>query len=265
MNLQWQAFATKRCSVNKPFTDHFAPVASHYADNRPTYPAELFVWLADQCKTHTLAWDCGAGNGQASTELAHYFKRVVATDASEAQISQAMPHPAIEYRVAAAENSGLANGCADLVVVAQALHWFDLEHFYAEVKRVLKSDGLLAAWSYGVLSVEGGDVNAIVQGFYHDEVGAYWPPERRHVETAYSEIDFPFHRLAAPMFSMKVCWNLGQLLGYFRSWSATAGFIKANGFDPVQRIEAKLLTCWGDEKQTRTIEWPLAMLLGRVD
>jgi SAM-dependent methyltransferase len=250
--------------VNKAFSDHFAPVAPHYADNRPTYPAELFVWLANQCKEHTLAWDCGAGNGQASTELAHFFKHVVATDASAAQISQAMPHPLVEYRVAPSESSGLDDACADIIVVAQALHWFDLDHFYAEVRRVLKPNGLFAAWSYGVLSVEGDDVNSIVQHFYHEDVGSYWPSERHHVETAYREIDFPFRRIAAPIFTMKVRWNLAQLLGYFRSWSATARFIKVNDFDPVERIEPILLTCWGGANQVRTIEWPLAILLGKA-
>jgi ubiquinone/menaquinone biosynthesis C-methylase UbiE len=118
----------------------------------------MFVWLANQCKEHDLAWDCGAGNGQASTELARYFKRVVATDASEAQISQATPHSAVEYCVSPSESSGLDKSCTDIVVVAQALHWFDLASFYAEVRRVLKPDGLLAVWSYGVLNVGGGDV-----------------------------------------------------------------------------------------------------------
>jgi ubiquinone/menaquinone biosynthesis C-methylase UbiE len=249
--------------VNKTFSDHFSPVASHYADNRPTYPAALFDWLANQCKEHTLAWDCGAGNGQASTELARYFDRVVATDASAEQISQAIPHPFVEYRVALSENCGLDDSCADLIVAAQSLHWFELDRFYAEVLRVLKPEGLLAVWSYGVLKVEGKEVDEIVQHFYYKEVGPYWPSERHHVETAYREIDFPFLRVSTPTFTMKARWSLVQLLGYFRSWSATARFIKDNDFDPVKRIEEKLLTSWGDANQVRTIEWPLAVLLGK--
>ena len=251
--------------MNKTFSDHFAPVASHYADNRPTYPAELFAWLAGQCKEHVFAWDCGAGNGQASTELARYFEHVIATDASETQILQAMPHPKVEYRVASSESSGLDSACADIIVVAQALHWFDLDRFYAEVKRVVKPEGLLAAWSYGVLTVEGGEVNSIVQRFYHEEVGPFWPAERHHVETGYKEIDFPFRRISAPAFTMNVRWNPAQLLGYFRSWSATDRFIKAKGFDPVERIEPELLANWGDVDQARTIEWPLSILLGKTD
>lgn len=247
------------------FNDHFASVAQHYANSRPSYPAALFDWLAGQSAGHDLAWDCGAGSGQASVELGRHFQRVLATDASAAQIAQAVVHPRVDYRVAPAESSGLADHCADLVVVAQALHWFDLDRFYAEVVRVLKPGGLIAAWSYGVLQVEGEEVDSIVQRFYYDEVGPYWPPQRRHVESAYQQLPFPFRRVAAPAFAMGVRWNLEQLLGYFRSWSATAGFVKAQGFDPVSALEPRLRGCWGGDDRLRSVEWPLAMLAGSSD
>jgi len=246
------------------FKDHFASVAAQYAQSRPTYPSPLFDWLAGQCEAHDLAWDCGAGNGQASLELARHFNRVLATDASASQIGEALPHPRIEYRVAPAEVSGLPEQGADLVVVAQALHWFDLDRFYREVERVLKPGGVVAAWSYGVLEVEGEEVNVLVQRFYHDEVGPYWPPERRYVETGYRDLAFPFPPLAAPTFAMNLSWNLEQLLGYFRSWSASAAYIKAQGSDPVAALEPKLRACWGDADQAHPVNWPLAMRVGKA-
>ncbi len=212
--------------------------------------------------SHDLAWDCGTGSGQAATELARYFDRVLATDASAAQIAQAIGHPKIEYRVAPAERCGLDNQCVDLVVIAQALHWFDFDRFYAEVIRVLKPCGLIAAWGYGVLKVEGEEVNAMIQRFYHDEVGPYWPPERRHVETGYRDLAFPFTRIPAPSFAMSARWTLEQLLGYFRSWSATAHFIKDKGFDPVSSLELCLRDHWKGIDQRRIVEWPLAILVG---
>ena len=248
--------------MNPRFPDHFSGVAGHYADRRPRYPAALFAWLASQCADHGLAWDCGAGSGQASSALAQYFRRVIASDASEAQIAEAEPHPGIEYRVAAAEQSGLDTHCADLVVVAQALHWFDLERFYPEARRVLKPHGVIAAWCYGVQTVEGSGLDAVIQSFYADEVGSYWPPERRHVETAYRELEFPFRRLVPPAFTMHTLWTLDQLLGYFRSWSATARFIRARGVDPVDALEQRLLALWGAREQPRLVEWPLAVLAG---
>ncbi|TLM60395.1 MAG: methyltransferase domain-containing protein [Deltaproteobacteria bacterium] len=153
--LPLHGFHSLRTPVTQPFADHFAPVAASYADFRPTYPRELFAWLATLTPRRDLAWDCAAGSGQASVDLAGYFAQVVATDASRAQIDAAVPHPRIDYRVAPAEASGLAAASVDLVTVAQALHWFDLPAFYAEVRRVLRPDGALAVWSYGVLAVEG--------------------------------------------------------------------------------------------------------------
>lgn len=245
------------------FKDHFSTVAQHYADCRPSYPPELFVWLAAQCAARDLAWDCGAGSGQAAMELARHFDRVIATDASAAQIAQAMPHARVEYRVASAEHSGLPNHCADLVTVAQALHWFDLERFYAEVRRVLKPGGVIAVWTYGVQQVESEAVNALVQQFYAEEVGPYWPPERHHVETGYRELAFPFQNIKPPNFAMRQRWNLEQLLGYFRSWSATARYLKERGVDPVGTLEPRLRAVWGAPEGLRTVTWPLALRVGR--
>ena len=59
-----------------------------------------------------------------------------------------------------------------LITVAQALHWFDLEKFYAEAVRVLAPQGVLAVWAYGINQVEGDSTNALVQHYYHEVV---WP------------------------------------------------------------------------------------------
>lgn len=125
--------------------DHFGKVAASYAQHRPGYPSALFQWLADVCDAHSNAWDCGAGNGQASIALANHFTNVYATDLSDSQIANARTHPRVDYRIAPAEASGLPSSCADLVTIAQALHWFDLEKFYSEVRRVLKPNGLITA------------------------------------------------------------------------------------------------------------------------
>lgn len=246
----------------RTFKDHFAPVAASYADFRPRYPRELFAWLATLVPRRELAWDCAAGSGQASADLAEHFARVVATDASRAQIGAAAPHPRIDYRVAPAEASGLADGSVDLVTVAQALHWFDLAGFYAEVRRVLRPGGVLAVWTYGVLTIEGAEADRLVQQFYHDTVGPYWPPERAHVENGYRSLAFPFTELAAPSFAMEVRWALPQLLGYFRSWSATGRFAAARGCDPVTTLAAQLGPFWG-EGELRRVTWPLALRVGR--
>jgi len=245
------------------FPDHFSAVAASYADFRPNYPAALFAWLATLTPGHRLAWDCAAGSGQASVDLARHFDRVVATDASAQQIAAARPHPKIEYRVAPAEASGLGDASVDLITVAQALHWFDLDRFYAEARRVLKPAGVLAAWTYGVLILEDPQINERVQIFYRDTVGPYWPPERHHVETGYRDLPFPFPEIAAPPLQMETSWDLTQLLGYFRSWSATGRYVAERGSDPVLALADELVPLWGDPARRRTIAWPLSLRVGR--
>jgi SAM-dependent methyltransferase len=250
--------------AGKPFADHFASVASSYAQFRPTYPRALFEWLGSVAACRDVVWDCAAGSGQASIGLAGHFVRVIATDASHAQIAAATPHPAVDYRIAPAEKSGLPDASVDVVTVAQALHWFDLDAFYAEVRRVAKPSGVLAVWTYGVCTLEESEIDAVVQRFYRDVVGPYWPPERAIVEAGYRSLPFPFDELAAPPFAMSVRWSLSELLGYFGSWSATARFIVSNGRDPVPQISGELAPLWGDAERPRTVTWPLALRVGRV-
>src|SRR5262249_45905079 len=157
-------------------------VASRYADFRPHYPAALFDYLATLVPRDGLVWDCAAGSGQATIDLAARFDKVIATDGSAEQIASAARRDNVEYRVALAEQSGLADQSVGLVTVAQALHWFNHERFFAEVNRVLKPGGVLAAWVYAINCLEGDKVNAIVQNFYANVVGPYWPPERRMTE-----------------------------------------------------------------------------------
>ncbi len=245
------------------FADHFAQVAGKYAACRPTYPPSLFTWLAEIAAGHQLAWDCACGTGQASVALATHFDRVVATDASAAQIQSATPHPKIEYRVARAEDPGLPALSVDLITVAQALHWFDLDAFYAEVRRVLKPGGALAVWTYGILEVEGGPVDAAVQNFRVNIVGPYWPPERKHVDDGYRTLAFPFQQIPAPEFHMQASWTLPEFTGYLRTWSATARFAAQRGFDATDNLERELMALWPASSR-RTITWPLKLRVART-
>jgi SAM-dependent methyltransferase len=245
------------------FHDHFSAFANRYADFRPRYPAAIFDFLATIVPRTSLVWDCACGNGQATVDLAERFDRVIATDASKEQIASATPHPKIDYRVAPAESSGLVEKSVGLVTVAQAIHWFDFDRFYAEVNRVLRDDGIIAAWAYGIDEVEGDAVNALAQDYYSNVVGPYWPPERVLVEQGYRTIPFPFTEISAPPFHMEMQWDLDALLGYFSTWSATNRFIKAKGFNPLERLERELSEVWGERDRTRRVTWPLSMRIGR--
>ena len=201
------------------FKDHFSGHSAEYTRYRPYYPRALFAWLEAQVGRRARAWDCATGNGQAAQGLAEFFAEVVATDASSEQIAAAVPQPRIRYAVAPAERSGFAARSVDLITVGQALHWFDLDAFYGEVRRILKPDGVLAVWCYGLMHVDGA-VNAVVRRLYADVVGPYWPPERRHVEQGYQTLPFPFREIAVPPFTMQTEWDLNRILGYLGTLSA---------------------------------------------
>ncbi len=249
--------------IATPFKDHFSHQAAAYAAHRPTYPAALTAFLAGLVPDRGLALDCACGTGQLSTLLADHFSEVVATDASAAQIANATPHPRVVYRTAPAERSGLPEACADLITVAQAAHWLDLDAFYAEVARVARPGAVLALISYGILHVEGSAEGA-VQRFYRDVVGPYWPPERRHVEVGYRSLPFPFADIAAPDLSITVAWNLADLLGYVETWSALRGLEKAVGRGPVEAFHEALAAAWGGADARRTVRWPLSLRLARL-
>src|SRR5579859_7785472 len=215
------------------FADHFSKVAARYADFRPHYPAALFDYLATLVPKTSTVWDCACGNGQATSDLAARFFNVYGTDASADQIASASPAPNAEYRVALAEKSGLPDSSVQLLTIAQAMHWFDLPRFYAEVKRVVVPGGVVAAWAYGFNQIEDHVANELVQDFYSNVVGPYWPPERKLVEEGYRSIPFPFDEIYPPPCRMETHWNLEQLLGYFSTWSATNRYIKSTGQNPL--------------------------------
>ncbi len=249
------------------FKDHFSGHAAAYASARPDrYPDELFDFLAGGAPGCGLAWDCATGNGQAAIPLADRFAVVVATDASAEQVSHFQPHPRIEVRRAPAEASGLAACSVDLVTIAQAIHWFDFERFYAEVRRVLRPDGLIAAWSYNLLRSEPA-IDRVLDYLAEERVFSYWPPERRWVSEEYRTLPFPFAEVEAPPFTMSVDWNLDQLIAYVSTWSSIVRCRRETGADPLAEVASDLEAAWGgpsERGRVRTLSWPLHLRLGRV-
>ncbi len=238
------------------FQDHFSAHAGEYAAHRPTYPDELFVFLAEMTPARELAWDVGAGSGQAAVALARFFDRVVATDASAEQITQAKNHAGVEYRVAPAERSPLADGAVDLVTVAQALHWFDREPFFTEARRVLKPGGALAAWCYGLHRVTP-EVDAVIGYLYDEVLAGFWPAERALVDGGYATIEFPLERLETPEFEMAHQWTLVELMAYISTWSAAKRYETAHGKSASALIIKELCTAWGNAERSRQVTWPL--------
>lgn len=246
------------------FKDHFSGHAADYARARPGYPTALFDYLATLPAAREVAWDCGTGSGQAAAPLGQRFRAVLATDASAAQVSRARAAANVLFAAAPAERPPLAGGSVDLVTVAQALHWFDFARFFEEVRRVARPGAVFAAWAYGNCRVTAA-VDAVYDHLYEGILGAYWPPERVHVEQGYRTIPCPFPPLPVPegAFVMDVHWDLEGLIGYLETWSATQRYRQQTGQDPVAAVRPALQAAWGDPAVPRKITWPLALLLAR--
>ncbi len=245
------------------FKDHFSGHAGEYEAFRPNYPAELFEYLASIAPQRELVWDCATGNGQAAIGIAPYFAAVIATDASAQQIEQARQCGNVRYAVAPASAAPIAESSTDLVTVAQALHWFDLPAFYAEVRRVARPDAVLAVWCYEMHSITP-KIDAIVSRLYHDIVGAYWPPERKLVENGYATLAFPFEERISPPFRMAEHWDFSRFLGYLGTWSSVKRYQCSTGADPIDLVRLELEAAWGDLTLTRNVIWPLHVRAGVI-
>ena len=253
--------ADKNKSLN--FEDHFSKQSQTYAQYRPKYPEEIYAYLTSLAPGRSLAWDCGTGNGQAAVGLAKYFDKVYATDASAEQISRAYSHPNVEYHVEPAEHILLTDSIVDLVTVAVAIHWFNFDEFYREVKRVLAPDGILAVWTYNLTEISP-EIDSLINDYYFNILNGFWPERIRYLEEGYKTIPFPFKEISPPSFSMKASWTLEQFAGFLSSWSATQRYREQNGHHPLETIWDKLSVAWGDEDETRSIRWPLHFRIGKA-
>jgi len=245
--------------------DLFSQQAAGYARFRPTFPPELYDWVAGLAPGRDLAVDVGTGNGQAALRLAERFARVVALDPSDAQLANATPHAGVTYRRAAAEATGVDAGSADLLTASQAFHWFDHPRFFAEARRILRPRGVVAVWCYARTRITP-VVDDVVEELYEGYLGKkYWEPERALVEQEYRGVAFPFDEVAAPPFHMRARWTLEQLVGYLETWSALATYRRERGpeNDPMRVIVPKLEAAWGAAGE-RDVTWPVGMRAGYV-
>lgn len=245
------------------FQDHFSKQAHLYAEHRPTYPEAVFDYLAGLAPARDLAWDSGTGNGQVALQLARHFHQVIATDASAEQIQNAFPHPKVQYRVEQSEKTSMLTDSVDLITVGVALHWFDFQPFYAEVRRVGKPGAVLAAWTYHLPSIAP-SIDGVLQKYYQVTLAGYWPDGFHYLDERYRTLPFPFEEIDPPAFDMQTEWTLSEIVGFLASWSATQRFLASQGRNPLDEILPELRDAWGDEDQSRLVKWPLYFRIGRI-
>lgn len=250
--------------MNIGFQDHFSGHAASYASFRPLYPPALAATIAHHAPSRDVCVECGCGNGQLTLLLAEHFQHVEASDASAEQVRHAIQHEHVRYHIATAESLPLASHSADAIVVAQAAHWFALDSFYAEVRRVAKPHAVLALACYGSASLDG-PAGEVLRRFHYDTLGPYWPPARAIVEAGYRTLDFPFHEISVPPLTMEASWSAHQLIGYVNTWSAVRALEKSGKDVLIRSFEHDLLAAWGPPQSRKLLHWPLMVRMGRVD
>ncbi|TNE60163.1 MAG: class I SAM-dependent methyltransferase [Bacteroidetes bacterium] len=244
--------------------DNFSRQAAEYARHRPFYPPAMVAYLAGLVPCRQLAWDCATGNGQIACQLAEHFEQVLATDISENQLRHAVLHPRVQYKQEPAEHCSAPDQSVDLIVVAQAVHWFDFDCFFGEVHRVLRPGGVVALIGYSLFGTGDPGVDKVIRYFYSEITGPFWDKERRHIDTAFRTIPFPFAEIDIPDFSMDFEWTVEDVLGYFQTWSAVQHYRQAKSEEPVALVEPLLREVWGDA-ETRPVRFPLIYKVGRAE
>ncbi|MEO8665454.1 MAG: class I SAM-dependent methyltransferase [Ignavibacteria bacterium] len=247
--------------MKKDFKDYYSRQAEEYSRYRPTYPDKLFEYLKSVVYGHELAVDCATGSGQAAKGLAKYFNEVIALDASEAQIKNAYEIPNVKYKIATAEETGLKKDSADLVTIATAIHWIDTDLFYKETERILKDNGVIAVWTYGITCDIDPETDNIVNNFSERILEEHWDIHIKKI-LSFEEMKFPFKRVPSPEFKIRREWTREEYLNYIYTWSSVHKFIESHNSNPMDLLREELKDVW-DENLRKEIIWNIQMKAGR--
>ncbi|MEM7468572.1 MAG: class I SAM-dependent methyltransferase [Pseudomonadota bacterium] len=247
--------------------DYFSTQANAYQAFRPRYPQSLIDYLGTKLDKRATIVDCATGNGQAAIAFAGEQRRIIGLDLSHSQLVNAPRHAGVSWVQSTVEQIPLNDRSADLIIVAQALHWFNFAAFYAEVRRIATTNGFIAAWTYSLLAAcdqFDDDIATVIRWFYHDVVGEYWPPERRWVDDEYQSIPYPFQDEPTPLFSIPISWDKDALVGYVSSWSAVALYRRKLSRNPIPLFDEKLASIWPSASFKIQFQWPLSLRFGAV-
>lgn len=243
--------------------DNFSKQSKEYSVYRPVYPTHLYDFILSLVDPKKTAWDCATGNGQVAGVLAKSFEKVYGTDISANQIANAVKKPNIEYSIQPAEKTNFPNHTFDLITVGQAVHWFQFDQFYKEVKRVLKPGGVLVLIGYG-LNRSHDETDKVVDHLYHTILDGCWDKERNYIDENYATIPFPFEQIKTPDIVMTTQWTVEHFIGYLGTWSGVQHYIKKNGKNPLELIESELRSSWG-QVVNKQFEFPLLLKVAHIN
>ena len=242
--------------------DNFSKQAVVYSKFRPQYPDEMIEYIISYVNNKSIALDVATGNGQVAHKFSSYFKNVYATDISQKQLDNAIKPDTIIYSKEPAEKTSFENQKFDLIVVAQATHWFDFDAFYKEIYRILKLDGIFAVMGYGLFSTNP-DSDKILHHFYYKIIGSYWDAERKYLDENYETIPFPFEEIPAKGFENQFTWSFEELIGYLQTWSSVQHYISKNNQNPIDLIYDELKISW--HKSDKKVTFPLLLRIGKLN
>jgi ubiquinone/menaquinone biosynthesis C-methylase UbiE len=248
------------------FKDYFSQCATSYKKYRPDYPKELFKFLASECPEKELAVDVACGNGQAAYGLVPYFKKIIGIDASKEQLKLAIKNKKIKYINNTAEEMPVSPGSADLITVAQAIHWFELDKFYITVRKTLKNKGLIAIWGYYLpfAVVSSKKLEDFLKDYFDKYIKFYDHPCASHLLNKYETIEFPFKEIKAPAFFIEEAWDLEYFKGYVSTWTITEKFKKDFGKTHWEIIENEIKKIWTKPEIKFKFKNKLFLKLGRL-
>ncbi len=255
-----------------------------YAAVRPTYPRELFDVIFGEYKKSNpqhfkipLCLDVACGSGQATKDLADFYcEKVIAVDGSENQILNATKRDNIEYSVHSAEDlSFLGDNSVDVVTVAQALHWFNLPNFFAQVQRVLRPKGVLAVWMYDLNIFKNAKAQEALLHFYQVKLDGYWSVKRKLVDDHYDSLipQFPYQQtLKRTVVDLHKTLTIRQYVDYLESWSSIETYKQKNGEEAgkqlLENFANELVGIFNAENESKDvyetqveIVWPIYLTL----
>jgi SAM-dependent methyltransferase len=171
--------------------------AERYDRYRPRPPAalvDLLPPLAGVARPR-LVVDLGSGTGLSARVWAEHADEVVGVepnDAMRAFAERATDATNVRYAAASADQTGLPDGCADLVTAAQSLQWMRPDRVLPEIRRILRAGGVLCAYTYVALQTPTWEPEAEwevvltrkreLRGRLGLDSGEHWPVSRARIE-----------------------------------------------------------------------------------
>ncbi|MHC4773616.1 MAG: class I SAM-dependent methyltransferase [Planctomycetota bacterium] len=128
-------------------TQRFSDRVDNYIKYRPSYPIEIIALLNEKCglTEKTIIADIGSGTGIFTKLLLDNGNRVLAVEPNK-EMRQAAELKLEDYSdfisiTASAEKTGLQSNSIDIIISAQAFHWFNREKTRLEFNRIIRPGG----------------------------------------------------------------------------------------------------------------------------